>query len=456
MSKVAKFGGSSLANSIQFRKVKSIVDADPARRYVVVSACGKESPEDHKVTDLLYLCEAHIRYGVPYDDIFTLIESKYLQIRDDLGLSLDLEPEFDGIREAMDRGADTDYVVSRGEYLAAKLMAEYLGAAFLDAKDVIFFNYDGSFDLEKTGAALRAGTGHGAGAGNKAPADTWTGAGADRFVIPGFYGSMPDGTIRVMPRGGSDITGALVANGTDAEVYENWTDVSGFLVADPRIVKDPISIPRINYSELRLMSYMGADVLHDDAIFPVKEKNIPINIKNTNDPDAPGTLILDDCSEQDRDDPPHLVTGISGRRHFTAFTLTKSHSSAEVGFLRRLLAVFEDYRVSVEGVSVTVDTFTVIVRSDAVANCQYEIMGRFSEEFRPEELKVEDHLSLIAVVGRGMKAVPGSSGQFLSEFGRNHINIRVISQCADELSVVVGVDDRDFERAINCIYGKFI
>lgn len=439
MLKVAKFGGSSLANSAQFRKVRSIVDSDSARRYVVVSACGKENAGDHKVTDLLYLCEAHIRYGVPYDDIFRLIESKYIQIRDDLGLTTDLESEFRDIRGAMDRGASTDYVVSRGEYLAARLMAEYLGATFLDAKDVIFFNFDGAFDLPKIRDRLALM------------------AGGDRsVVIPGFYGSMPDGNIRVMPRGGSDITGALVANAADADVYENWTDVSGFLVADPRIVKDPLSIPRIDYSELRLMSYMGADVLHDDAIFPVREKNIPINIRNTNDPDAPGTLILNDCSEQDKTDPPHLVTGISGRRHFTAFTLTKSHSSTEVGFLRRLLAIFEDYKVSVEGVSVTVDTFTVIVRSDAVANCQYEIMGRFSEEFRPEEIKVEDHISLIAVVGRGMKAVPGSSGQFLSEFGRNHINIRVISQCADELSVVVGVDDKDFEKAINCIYGKFI
>ena len=439
MLKVAKFGGSSLANSTQFRKVRSIVESDPSRRYVVVSACGKESKEDHKVTDLLYLCEAHIRYGVPYDDIFRLIEDKYLKIRDDLGLTTDLGSHFLDIRRALDRGATTDYVVSRGEYLAALLMAEYLGATFVDAKDVIYFKADGSFDLPKIREqlALRAG-------------------GSSPIVIPGFYGSMPDGSIRVMSRGGSDITGALIANAADAEVYENWTDVSGFLVADPRIVKDPLSIPRINYSELRLMSYMGADVLHDDAIFPVREKNIPINIRNTNDPDAPGTMILDDCSAQDLKDPPRLVTGISGRRHFTAFTLTKSHSSVEVGFLRRLLATFEDYKVSVEGVALTVDTFTIIVRSDAVANCKYEILGRFSEEFKPEDLKVEDHISLIAVVGRGMKAVPGSSGQFLSEFGRNHINIRVISQCADELSVVVGVDDGDFERAINCIYDKFI
>ncbi|MBQ7703516.1 MAG: aspartate kinase [Firmicutes bacterium] len=439
MLKVSKFGGSSLANSAQFRKVRSIAEADPDRRYIVVSACGKENDQDHKVTDLLYLCEAHIRYGVPCDDIFKLIENKYLKLKDDLGLTLDLESEFSNIRSAMDEGATTDYVVSRGEYLAARCMAEYLGAKFLDAADVIHFNFDGTFDQEKITRELTARTG-----------------GAERVVIPGFYGTMPDGAIRVMPRGGSDITGALIANAADADVYENWTDVSGFLVADPKIVDNPLSIPRINYSELRLMSYMGADVLHDDAIFPVKEKNIPINIRNTNDPEAPGTLILNDCSEQDRDDPPHLVTGISGRRHFSAFTLTKSHASTEVGFLRRLLAIFEDYKVSIEGVSVTVDTFTIIVRSDAVANCQYEILGRFSEEFKPEELKVEDHLSLIAVVGRGMKAVPGSSGQFLSEFGRNHINIRVISQCADELSVVVGVDDKDFERAINCIYGKFI
>ena len=439
MIKVVKFGGSSVANSSQFQKVRNIVESDPSRKFVVTSACGKESHEDHKITDLLYLCEAHVRYGVSYEDIFKLIEDKYLRIREDLHLQIDLEKEFEAIRGHIRHGISTDYLVSRGEYLTGRCLAEYLNAQFVDAADVIFFRYDGTIDMERSSQMLLEKC-----------------KDYSRVVIPGFYGALPNGVIRVMSRGGSDITGSVIANIIDADVYENWTDVSGFLVADPRIIKNPLRIPRITYNELREMSYMGANVLHDDAVFPVRSKNIPINIRNTNEPDNPGTMIMNDCSEQDRLEPPHYVTGITGRKDYTVVTLVKSHSSAEVGFLRRLLSVFEEYRVSIESVPCTVDTFSVIVQSSAVDHCIYEIMARLKKEFSPDDLRIEEHLALVAIVGRGMRSVPGMSGRLLSEFGRNAVNLKIINQSSDELSIVVGVENRDFEKAIRCIYDRFI
>ena len=439
MIKVVKFGGSSVANSVQFAKVKNIVESDPSRKFVVTSACGKESHEDHKITDLLYLCEAHVRYGVSYDDIFNLIEDKYQRIKKDLHLTIDLDREFAMIRDHIRHGISTDYLVSRGEYLTARCLAEYLGAYFVDASEVIFFRYDGKIDMERSRQKLlEKCTDHA------------------RVVIPGFYGVLPNGVIKVMSRGGSDITGSVIANIIDANVYENWTDVSGFMVADPRIIKNPLRIPRITYNELREMSYMGANVLHDDAVFPVRSKNIPINIRNTNEPDNPGTMIMNDCSEMDRLEPPHFVTGITGRKNYTVITLVKSHSSAEVGFLRRILSIFEEYHVSIESVPCTVDTFSVIVQSAFVEHCVYEIMARLKKEFDPDDLRIEEHMALVAIVGRGMRSVPGMSGRLLSEFGRNAINLKVINQSSDELSIVVGVDNRDFEKAIQCIYDRFI
>lgn len=438
MIKVVKFGGSSVANAKQFKKVKEIVLSDPSRKLVVTSACGKTSKEDHKVTDLLYLCEAHIRYGVSYEELFSIIEQKYYEIRKELKLKTDLEKEFELIKSQMKKGVDTDYLVSRGEYLTGLLLAEYLSYDFLDARDVICFQYDGQIDLEKTKARLIEKQGD------------------KGVVIPGFYGSLPNGAIKVMSRGGSDITGSILANVVDADVYENWTDVSGIYVTDPKIVKNPLQIPTITYNELREMSYLGANVLHDDAVFPVKQKNIPINIRNTNDPSNPGTMILEDCKEIDEKIPPHMITGITGRQNFTIITLVKSHSSTEVGFLRKVLSVFERFQVSIEFVPSTVDTFSVIVNTASVSECIYEIVAKLKEELNPDDITLEDHVSLVAVVGRGMKAQPGMSGKLLSEFGLNKINIKVISQTADELSIVVGVKNEDYEKAISCIYEKFI
>lgn len=439
MIKVVKFGGSSVANAAQFAKVKNIIDSDIDRKFIVTSACGKESHEDYKVTDLLYLCEAHLRYGVSYEDIFMLVEDKYRRIQQELNLKIDLDYEFAKIRSQMDREISQDYLVSRGEYLTARCLAEYLDAEFVDAAEVIIFRYDGTIDMERTGEMIK----------RRCAAER-------RVVIPGFYGALPNGIIRVMSRGGSDITGSVIANLIDADVYENWTDVSGFLVCDPRIIENPLRIDRITYSELRGMSYMGANVLHDDAVFPVRSKNIPINIRNTNEPDNPGTMIMNDCSEADAKNPPHAVTGITGRKDYTIITLVKSHSSAEVGFLRRLLEVFEEYRISIESVPVTVDTFSIIVQTKLIEGCIYEIIARLKKQFQPDDLKIESHVALIAIVGRGMRAFAGISGQLLSEFGRNQINIKVINQSSDELSIIVGVENRDFEKAIRCIYDKFI
>ncbi|MBQ9328533.1 MAG: aspartate kinase [Solobacterium sp.] len=439
MIKVAKFGGSSVANAEQFRKVKQIISSDPDRKFVVSSACGKESNEDHKVTDLLFLCEAHVRFGVSYEPIFEQIEAKYQRIKAELGLKTDLDSEFASIRKVMKRGMSTDYLVSRGEYLTSRLLAEYLDYDFADAAEVIAFRYDGEVDMDRTRQLIEERISEDRG-----------------LVIPGFYGALPNGVIRIMSRGGSDITGAIVSNVVNADVYENWTDVSGFLVADPRIVKNPIGIPCINYNELREMSYMGANVLHDDAIFPVKDKNIPINVRNTNDPSNPGTLIMADCSEKDRISPPHAITGITGRKDYTIITLVKSHASAEVGFLRKLLKVFENYHVSIEAVPSTVDTFSVIVASKEVEHCLYDIVGELKENLGPDDVRIEDHLALIAIVGRAMKDQPGMSGRLLSEFGDHQINIKVISQSSDELSIMVGVHNRDFEKAIHSIYERFI
>ena len=438
MIKVVKFGGSSVASAEQFKKVKDIVSAKE-RKYIIVSACGKESHEDYKVTDLLYLCEAHASYNVAYDDLFDMVKDKYIRIKNELGFSIDLEKEFNVIETAISKkNISTDYLVSRGEYLTAKCMAEYLDAEFVDASDIIIFKYDGEIDFQTTKENL-----------TKIKTDK-------KVVIPGFYGALPNGTIKVMKRGGSDISGSIIANCIDADIYENWTDVDGIRVADPKIIDNPKRIPYINYSELRGLSYMGANVLHDDATFAVREKNIPIHIKNTNNPESSGTIIMEDCSEIDQKQKPHVVTGITGRKDFTAITIVKNHSSTAVGFLKSLVSIFEDYRISIESVPITVDTFSVIVQSKTIEESLYEIVGRIKEEINPESITIEDKLALIAVVGRAMKSNLGMSGKLLSEFGRNDINIKVINQSADELSIVVGVENKDFEKAIKCLYDRFI
>ena len=439
MIKTVKFGGSSLSSAEQFRKARDIILSDEQRRFIIVSAAGKENEEDHKVTDLLYLCDAHNRYGVSYEDILALIEKKYFSIRDALDLSVDLDSEFAGIRRILQEKRPIDELVSRGEYLCAKLMAEYIGGIFIDARDVIIFDYDGRINLEKSAAKLKSLKTDG-----------------KICVIPGFYGAMPNGDIRLLSRGGSDITGAVIANIVDADIYENWTDVSGILVTDPRIVEDPLPISRINYDELREMSYMGANVLNDEAIAPVKEKGIPINIRNTNDPTHPGTMIMADCSDADLNDPPHFITGITAKTGFTAITVVKNHSASAIGFLRSALKIFEDYRIPVESLPISVDCFSILVSDEKLRPSIYEVIGKLKEQVGADEVYVNEHIALLAVVGRAMQSRIGMSGQIFSELGNNRINIKTISQGADEISIIIGVEEKDCNKAIRTIYDRFV
>lgn len=435
--KIVKFGGSSLADANQFRKVKKIIESDESRKIVVVSAIGKRFKDDNKITDLLYLCHAHLQYSVSADNIFKIIEERYMQIKNDLHLDFDLEYEFELIKKNMSK-ENIDYLVSRGEYLCAKLMSEYLGYDFVDAKDFIIFDYNGKINMEKTKEAFM----------EIYPFHS-------HMVVPGFYGSIAS-KIKIMSRGGSDITGSILADLLDAEVYENWSDVSGILVADPRIIREPKRIESITYNELRELSYMGANVLHDEAIFPVKEKNIPINIRNTNDPSNPGTMILNDCSKLDKENPPHMITGIAGKKDFTTITIYKNGISNETGVALKAFRVLEKYKISIENMPCGIDSFSLIISTQKINDCLYEILADLKEVLQPDSIRVSDHLSLIAVVGRGMVKNPGISGKIFGELGAHQINIQTISQGADELNIILGVNNDDFEKTIQVIYEKFI
>mgnify|MGYP000222930684 FL=1 len=438
MLKVLKFGGSSMADAKQFEKVKSIVQADPSRKVVIVSAAGKRFSDDHKLTDLLYLCHAHLKYGAACDSVFDMIRSRYMEIRDELGLKTDLESEFDALRKKMDKGISQDELVSRGEYFAARLMADYLGYDFLDSELWLRFKLDGTVDQEVSYEALsRAASGR-------------------RVVIPGFYGTMPDGSIKTFTRGGSDITGALAAAALDADVYENWTDVSGFLMADPRIVKDPLPIERITYSELRELSYIGAQVLHEGTIFPVREKNIPLNIRNTNQPDHPGTMIRESFDEPEEKADSSFITGIAGRKDFSVITITKNGMSNEVGVLRRVLEILEKYQLVVEYLPSGIDSVSLVVAADKLRPCQYQILGEIQKALKPDTIHVTENMAIVAAVGRKMAFKPGISGKIFAALGENGINIRMITQGPEELNIIVGVDNKDFAGAIRVLYDSFV
>ena len=438
MLKVLKFGGSSMADAKQFEKVKSIVQADPSRKVVIVSAAGKRFSDDHKLTDLLYLCHAHLKYGVACDNVFDMIRSRYMEIRDELGLKTDLETEFDALRRKMDKGISQDELVSRGEYFAARLMADYLGYDFLDSELWLRFKLDGTVDQEVSYEALsRAASGR-------------------RVVIPGFYGAMPDGSIKTFTRGGSDITGALAAAALDADVYENWTDVSGFLMADPRIVKDPLPIERITYSELRELSYIGAQVLHEGTIFPVREKNIPLNIRNTNQPEHPGTMIRESFDEPEEKADSSFITGIAGRKDFSVITITKNGMSNEAGVLRRVLEILEKYQLVVEYLPSGIDSVSLVVAADKLRPCQYQILGEIQKALKPDTIHVTENMAIVAAVGRKMAFKPGISGKIFAALGENGINIRMITQGPEELNIIVGVDNKDFAGAIRVLYDSFV
>ena len=438
MLKVAKFGGSSMADAGQYQKVRDILLSDPARRVVVVSAAGKRDKNDHKITDLLYLCHAHIQYGVDCTSVFEMITSRYLEIRDELNIQLDLETEFAQLKMRLDAKKVTqDELVSRGEYFSAKLMAAYLDFQFIDAVDWVKFNFDGTVDQEKSYKALRALVMKGKGA-----------------VIPGFYGLMPDGHIRTFTRGGSDITGALAAAALNADVYENWTDVSGILMADPRIVDDPQAIPEVTYDELRELSYSGAQVLHEGTIFPVREKNIPLNIRNTNAPEDKGTMIQEKFDSPA--DPDRFITGITGKKDFTIISLSKRGMANQVGVLRKVLTVLERHKLSVDYVPNGIDNVSVVLSTEDIAPCLYTVLGEIQQEVEPDTLDVHDHIAVVAAVGRRMAFQPGVSGRLFAALGEAGINIRMINQGPDELNIIFGVDNRDFKAAIRVLYNSFV
>ena len=434
MLKVLKFGGSSLADARQFAKVKSIVEADPARRVVIVSAPGKRFSGDHKITDLLYLCAAHIKYGVSCEDIFAMIRDRYNEIIAECSLHISLDKEFDALWDKMKNGISQDELASRGEYFSARLMAEYLGYEFVDAARWIKFKFDGTVDQDASYAALRS-------------------LAEDRkVVIPGFYGVMPDGHIRTFSRGGSDITGALAAAALGADVYENWTDVSGILMADPRIVDDPEPIRRVTYSELRELSYIGAQVLHEGTIFPVREKNIPLNIRNTNAPDDEGTWIVESTCHQSK----YTITGIAGKKGFVSVNIDKDMMNSEVGFGRKVLSAFEENNISFEHMPSGIDTMTIFVHQPEFEGKEQAVISAIHRLAKPDSIELEGDLALIAVVGRGMKSTRGTAGRIFSALAHANINVKMIDQGSSELNIIIGVSNADFEPAIRAIYDIFV
>lgn len=435
MVKVVKFGGSSLASAEQFAKVGDIIRADETRKYVVPSAPGKRNSKDTKVTDMLYACYALAEAGEDFRVALMKIKDRYDSIINGLQLTLSLEEEFKNISAQFKAKVGTDYAASRGEYLNGIIMAKYLGYDFVDAAEVIFFDENGIFDAEKTDKVL-----------SKRLEQT------EAAVIPGFYGSNPDGSIRTFSRGGSDITGSIVAKACKASIYENWTDVSGCLVADPRIIDDPQPIKVITYRELRELSYMGASVLHEDAVFPVRKAGIPINIRNTNDPSADGTMIVDSTCQK----PDYTITGIAGKKGFVAVSIDKDMMNSQVGFCRKALQAFEENGISIEHMPSGIDTMTVFVHQAEFEGKEQQVMSSLRRLADPDFTELEADLALIAVVGRGMKSQRGTAGRIFSALAHANINVRMIDQGSSELNIIIGVSNDDFEAAIKAIYDIFV
>ncbi len=432
--KVTKFGGSSVADAIQIGKIKDIIESDADRKFVVVSAPGKRFDQDSKITDLLYSCMMHKEHNLPYDQLFQVICDRFKAVELNLEVDAGLNEEFDIIRDAIEKGTTEDYIASRGEFLNAKLIAQYLGMDFIDAAGLVQFDEKGRFLEEETNQALSEEL-----------------AKHEKALMPGFYGAKPDGSIKTFSRGGSDITGALVARAIGADVYENWTDVSGFLVADPRIVENPKPIETISYKELRELSYMGASVLHEDAIYPARVANIPINIRNTNIPEDKGTMITAEPDSTDR-----VVTGIAGSKDFTVIALYKNRLTAERGFIRRLAGILEDMDINLEHMPSGIDTVSVIVSNDSVDGRIDELVEEFERQLKPDSMEVFDNMALIATVGCGMSYRTGVSAKLFTALADAGVNIRMIDQGSSEMNIIVGVENKDFEKAIRSIYTAFI
>ena len=435
MKKVVKFGGSSLASASQMKKVGDIIRSDESRRFIVPSAPGKRFSDDTKVTDMLYQCYDACARGEDIAPRLQQIKARYQEIIDGLSIDLDLTDEFSLIEDYFRRQAGRDYAASRGEYLNGKVLAAYLHVRFIDAAEVIRFDESGSFDSENTHQILRERLKN-----------------MEAAVIPGFYGSMPDGSIKTFSRGGSDITGSIVARAIRADVYENWTDVSGVLVADPHIISNPEVVENITYRELRELSYMGASVLHEDAIFPVRSEGIPINIRNTNRPEDPGTMIVESTCRT----PKYVITGVAGKKGFCSINIEKSMMNSEIGFGRRVLQVFEENNISFEHTPSGIDTFSVLVHQSEFMEKEQSVIAGLHRAVNPDTIDLEGDLALIAVVGRGMKSKKGTAGLVFSALAHARVNIKMIDQGSSELNIIIGVRNEDFEAAIRAIYDIFI
>ncbi len=405
---VTKFGGSSLSCATQFAKVKRIVESDAKRKIVVVSALGKRDASDTKIT-------------------------RFLDIKAELHLRYDIMADLEGLKLELNKGIAEDYLVSRGEYLTAKLMSDYLGYTFVDAKDLICFNYDGKIDYALTEKKVKL---------------AFSEYGI--IVVPGFYGAYPNGSVKLLSRGGSDVTGSILAKCLNVSLYENWTDVSGILAADPRIIDHPKAIKEITYEELRELSYMGANVLHEETVFPVQSLNIPINLKNTNDPNHPGTLIKNIC-----DDKTDIVTGLAGKKEFVSFDISKNHMSNEIGFLRKTLTIFEKYQVSVEHIPSGIDSFSVVVPKDSVEKSQYEIITELKKALGAE-VSLDEDIALVAVVGRNMAGKSGICGMIFETLGSHNINVKLLAQGPSELNIIIGVSQKDYEATLKALYQKLL
>ncbi|MDE5715554.1 MAG: aspartate kinase [Anaeroplasmataceae bacterium] len=430
---VTKFGGSSLSCATQFAKVKKIVLSDAKRKIVVVSALGKRDSSDTKITDLLYILHAHLKFGVPYLDIWNMICSRFIEIKEELQLEYDIKAELDSLQKELNKTISEDYLVSRGEFLTAKLMSNYLGYHFVDAKDLISFNYDGKVDYALTEKRVRV-----------AFSEFGT------IVVPGFYGSYPNGSVKLLSRGGSDVTGSILSKCLNVSLYENWTDVPGILAADPRIIKDPKAIREITYAELRELSYMGANVLHEETVFPVQSLNIPINLKSTNDPENPGTFIKNIC-----EDKSNTVTGLAGKIDFISFNIFKNHMSNEVGFLRKALTIFEKYDVSIEHIPSGIDSISVVVPLSSVEKCKYEIITELKRELKAE-VTVDENIALVAVVGRNMANKIGLCGAIFQTMGKENINVKLLAQGPQELNIIIGISKEDYEKTIKTLYQRLL
>ena len=434
--KVVKFGGSSLADAEHFKQVASIIKADPARRFVVPSAPGKRSKDDTKVTDMLYRCYEMTRNHENIDEYFSLICDRYNGIIKELGLDFDISGELEYVKRSMQHNSGRDYAASRGEYLNGLILAKYLRYDFIDAENVIFFKDNGTFDEQKTNEVLNCEL-----------------LQHKNAVIPGFYGVMPNGTIKTFSRGGSDITGSIVARAAEADLYENWTDVSGFMMADPRVVEDPAAIATITYKELRELSYMGATVLHEEAIFPVRYAGIPINIKNTNQPEDVGTMIVAEASDYDAE---KVITGIAGKKGFSVITIEKDMMNSEIGFGRKVLEVLEDHEIAFEHLPSGIDNMSIVVASSTLDGRRDKVLSSINRMVRPDSLSIEDGLALIAIVGRGMVKAKGTAARVFDSISNAGVNIRMIDQGSSEISIIVGIEEHDFDKALKAIYGEFV